>query len=256
VVARRSCKDSDIQGEDRAISRNSPVKGHWGLADGYRQRPVGKVLGHRRGSGSPPGGAVAPASAGRYVSGHRGPKAAISGRPARAPPLWAAPVRYRGNGGAPSLWAATVSLRAIFKPRSCRSHWPQQDEPAGTAGPEGDVPRDGAAVRRTRGRPRGLGRVAGPPGRSPPPPPSEGGSPGAAGRKCGRAARGPSHSPSVRPSVRAARGRPEENCRSTLRPEPGKDCLAAPARALCGARTLVLVFLNATVSAGCIFLRK
>lgn len=28
VVARRSCKDSDVQGQDWAISRNSPVKGH------------------------------------------------------------------------------------------------------------------------------------------------------------------------------------------------------------------------------------
>lgn len=32
-------------------------------------------------------------------------------RSARAPPLWAAPVCYPGNRGAPSLWAATVSPR-------------------------------------------------------------------------------------------------------------------------------------------------
>lgn len=124
-------------------------------------------------------------------------------RPPRAPPLWAAPVRYRGNGGAPSLWAATVSLRAIFKPRSCRSHWPQRDEPAGTAGREGDVPRDGAAVRRARGGLRGRAGSRSLRGGPHPHPErareAERALPGGSG---GRAARGPSVRPSDRPSVR------------------------------------------------------
>lgn len=130
------------------------------------------------------------------------PGAAITGR--RAPPLWAAPVT--GATAALPPCGPRPSLRAIFKLRSCGSHWAQRDGPARTPGPQGDARRGGAAagtaVRLARGRPRGTGGasgVAGPPGRSP-----EAG-PGAAGRKWGRAARGSTHRPTVRQLGRAAR---------------------------------------------------
>lgn len=164
------------------------------------------------------------------------PKAAIS---ARRAPRYSGPLRsVTGATAALPPGGPRPSLRAIFKLRSCRSHWPQRDEPARTAGPEGDVPPDGAAVRRARGG-RTVGRGRGASGAVPTPTP-EGGGPGAAGRKWGRAARG-------RPTVRwfvgpCGRGRPGKNCGSTLQAEPGKDCLAAPAPCALRCPPLVFVF--------------
>lgn len=179
---------------------------------------------------------MAPPRPGRYVSGHRGPGAAITGRPGgRASPLWAAPVT--GATAALPPCGPRPSLGAIFKLRWCRSHWAQREEPVRTAGPQGDAPRGeaatGTAVRLARGGGRrGPGGVAGPPGRFP-----EGGSGG--GRRRDR--------PTVRPCGGAAgpsrwlagwtRKCPgEENGGSTFQAESWKDDEAAPAHPLRGAR--------------------
>lgn len=232
-------------------SRNSPVKGHslgaqrLGLRDHYRQRPVDKVLGHRRGSGFPPGGAVAPHRPAVTFPGTEAESRHL--RPARASPLWAAPVCYRGNRGAPSLWAATVSPRHFQI-----ALVPEPLAAAGRTSEDGGS-RGRCASRRSGGEAR-PGEAAGPAGsrglRGGPHPSPE-------GRREARALLGGSGggrrggSPTVRRSVRpCGRGRPGENCRSTFPAEPGRDCLAAPAHALCGARTLVFCFLNAAASSG------
>lgn len=82
---------------------------------------------------------------GRYVSGHRSPGAAITGRAGgRASPLWAAPVT--GATAALPPCGPRPSLGAIFKLRWCRNHWAQREEPVRAAGPQGDAPRRKAAT--------------------------------------------------------------------------------------------------------------
>lgn len=99
---------------------------------------------------------MAPPRPGRYVSGHRGPGAAITGQAGgRASPLWAAPVT--GATAALPPCGPRPSLGAIFKLRWCRSHWAQREEPVRTAGPQGDAPRGEAATGTTVRLARGGG---------------------------------------------------------------------------------------------------
>lgn len=187
-------------------SRNSPVKGHslgaqrLGRSDG--QRPVDKVLGHRRGSGFPPGGAVAPHRPAVTFPGTEAESRHL--RPARASPLWAAPVCYRGNRGAPSLWAATVSPRHFQI-----ALVPEPLAAAGRTSEDGGS-RGRCASRRSGGEAR-PGEAAGPAGsrglRGGPHPSPEGRREARAllgGSGGGRRGGSPTVRRSVGPSVRAA----------------------------------------------------